>query len=135
MEKKRLNRTMLYLIPFVVQIISHVVATIISSPWDVITVWNVLGALFLTAIFMLLGEGYASFVFAFAGKYDRIGVYIAVVVLSVIGALANFVGYFLSGIESHPCLWMTIEFIIIDIFLFVFSIVRIIQIPLKKNKK
>lgn len=136
MEKKqRLKRTLLYLIPIVVQIISHIVATMISSHSDEITIWNVIGLVVVTVFCLLMGEGYASFLFVFAGIYDRAGIYIAVIPLSVVSALANFVGYFLAGIEGYPCLWMTIEFICIDIFLFVFSIVRTVQLSSKKNKK
>lgn len=136
MEKKhRTNRIMLYLIPIVVQIISHIVATIISAHLEELTLWSVIGAFVITAFSMVFGEGYASFAFVFAGIFDRVGIYIAVIVLSVVSALASFVGYFLAGIEGYPCLWMTVLFICIDLFLLVFSIIRIVQLTVKTVKE
>ena len=136
MEKEhRLKRLLLYLIPIFVQIISHIVATIISSHLEEVTLWHVVTSAVVTVICLLFGEGYASITFIFAGIFDRIGIYIAVIVLSVVSALASFVGYFLAGIEGYPCLWMTIEFICIDLFLLVFSIIRVVQLSIKKLKK
>lgn len=135
MEKRKRTRRVLYCIPLIVQLIIHVVASggfEYSSGDDFL--WRVLRGIIVTSFAMLIGEGYGSIAFIVAGFCDRIGAYVAVIVFSVISAGANLVGYMFSGIEGLDCLWMTLLFWCIDLFLFVFSIIRIGQLLSKKKK-
>ncbi|MCQ2517084.1 MAG: hypothetical protein MJ094_09560 [Saccharofermentans sp.] len=131
---KKPNRKLLYYIPFFIQLIAHIVS---SGGFEYSTIenfpWRVLRAILVTGFAMLLGEGYGSIAFIFAGSYDRIGTYVTVIILSIIGAGANLAGYMISGIEGLDCLWMTLLFWCIDLFLFIYSIRRISQLPEKKK--
>jgi len=128
-KEKHPERVPLYCIPLVMQLVIHVLA---SGGFEQSTVeniqWRVLRAVLVTAFSMLLGEGYGSLAFVLAGLYDRIGAYIAVIIFSVISAGASLAGYMLSGIEGLDCLWMTLLFWCIDLFLIVFSVIRIVQL-------
>ena len=84
---------------------------------------------------MLMGEGYGAIAFIVAGCVDHIIAYVFVIILSVIGMGANFAGYMITGIEGAQCLWLTLAFWCIDLFLIVFSIVRIVQLLSKKNNR
>ena len=132
--KSKSKRIMLYCIPFVIQLIIHIVASFLTERAGDNNLWRVFAAIMMTVIYMLLGEGYGSLAFIVAGFYDRFGAYVAVIAFSVFGAGANFVGYMFKGTEGDQCLWMTIIFWCIDLFLFVFSIKRISQLASKKNK-
>ena len=134
-KRKRSNRTLLYYIPFAMQLIIHFVASAgftYSTPDNFIL--RIIRGVLITVIAMAAGEGYGSIAFIVAGYYDRIGAYIAVITFSVISAVANLAGYMFSGIEGLDCLWMTLVFWCIDIFLFVFSINRIIKLSAKRNR-
>jgi len=130
MEKRK--RQMLYCIPFVLELILHFSATL-SMRFTGISPWRIFTAVLITAFAMLLGEGYAAFVFIFAGSSETVGIYTSVIVLSILGAGANLVGFLFTGIEYTPRFWMTASFWCIDLFLFVFSIVRINKLPSKKK--
>lgn len=133
--EKRLKRIILYCIPLVLELFIHFVASggLTKHEPDSVILRVFLAAL-LTKISMLMGEGYGSIAFIVAGVCDRIGAYIAVIILSVFSAGANLVGYMITGIEGKECLWMTVLFWCIDLFLIVFSIIRITQLLLEKNK-
>lgn len=131
---KRLIRIILYFIPFVMQIIIHAAGTFVAGRDRGNVLWHLCASVIVSVVPILLGEGYAAIAFIVAGFYDRIAAYIVVIILSVISAGASFVGYIITGIEGYPCLWMTILFWCIDLFLFVFGIIRIAQLVSLQNR-
>lgn len=133
-KKKSSKKEFLYFLPLILQLIIHILgsATLIPSSSG-IPLWPLIGAALISLMAIGLGEGYASIAFIVAGTYDRIGVYITVIILSIVSVCASFAGYMISGIEGQECLWMTLLFCCIDIFLFVFSIVRIVRLSAKKR--
>lgn len=133
MDKRK--RETLYCIPLVLQLIIHFVASggFTYNGANNILLSQVL-AIIMTGIAMLMGEGYGAIAFVVAGVYDRIIAYIAVIIFSVIGAGANLAGYMIAGIEGGECLWMTVLFWCIDLFLIIFSIIRIMLLLFKKSK-
>lgn len=134
-KEKRSKRIILYCIPFVIQLVVHIVAS--GALWqrgiDHILL-SVIAAFMITTFSMLIGEGYGSIAFIIAGFHDHIAAYAAVIIFSVIGANINFAGYMITGIEGRQCIWMTAAFWCVDIFLIVFSIIRIVQLSSKKDK-
>ena len=128
---------LLYCIPLFIQLTAHIVASgafSYSTPDNIL--WRVIRAVLVSVIAMMLGgEGWGSIAFIVAGFNNRVGSYVAVIILSIIGAGANFAGYMISGIEGLQCLWMTIVFWCIDLFLFIFSIKQIDKLPSRKTSK
>lgn len=133
---KKSPRRMLYCIPLILQLILHILASsgLPKYATDINdALWRIIASVIITVFSVLAGEGYGAIAFVVAGFYDRIVTYVVVIIFSAIGVIVNFVGYTLAGIEGNQVLWMTVGFWCIDLFLIIFSIIRITQLASKKN--
>lgn len=128
---KKLKRILLYSIPLVLELIIHTLGGVFSIRASGSIPGRIPGAIIITWMAMVMGEGYGALVFLVAGCVEHIAAYIFVIIMSVVGIIASIVGFFISAIEGYESLWMTGAFCGIDLFLIVFSGIGIYKIAKK----
>lgn len=120
----------IYYYPIFIALILHVLG---SCSYDSVQkfFWSIPLSLLLTVIVLGMGEGYAAASFFIAGKLQSRIMFVITMLMCFVSIGASIVGYFVSGIEGASCLWMTCGFVILDIAIFVISLVSLFTVKKK----
>lgn len=121
------------IIPLVLELIIHFTGSIWSGFIEKgYTIELIRGAI-ITVIAMLFGEGYAAIMFFISGIGQDKGLYVTTIIMCFISSIASIVGYMFVEIEGRGVLPMTISFLVINIIIFVLSIVEMSMLKKKRQ--
>lgn len=117
---KRNNNIIRY-IPVILFFVLHIIGSC-SVISQVIYPGAIVGAVVISFLAFIWGEGYGIIAFMIASKKKKIWIYILTIVMCIISSVACVIGYFITAIESAGCRWMTVCLIILNVLVVIESI-------------
>lgn len=88
---------------------------------------DIFRAVLMSVLAFALGEGYGILSFINANMHDRTSLYVITIMLCITSGFACLVGYFITGIESYNCKWMTVCLVLLNVGVLVASEVQLIK--------
>lgn len=113
-------------VPLIAFFVLHLLASYTSSV-HTFSIAAMIGALIISFLAFIWGEGYAVLGFMIAKAKNSTVMYILTILLSFVSMMACVAGCLITGIEGYECVWMTVCLIILNIGILIASIVNLIK--------